>query len=64
MKHFKKFDLFGEKFAFNYNGYEKYSTRMGGFIFLIFIIFSLSYFILSFIFFFIKEKIILYNFIQ
>ena len=57
MKHFKKFDLFGEKFAFNYNGYEKYSTRMGGFIFLIFIIFSLLYFILSFIPFYKRQNL-------
>ena len=64
MKHFKKFDKFGEKFSFNYNDYEKYSTRVGGFVFLIFIIISLSYFILSFIPFYKKKKLfftILYN---
>ena len=49
MKHFKKFDKFGEKFSFNYNNYDKYSTRVGGFVFLSFIIISISYFILSFI---------------
>ena len=56
MKHFKKFDKFGEKFSFNYNDYEKYSTRVGGFVFLIFIIISLFYFILSFFPFYKKEN--------
>ena len=49
MKHFKKFDKFGENFSFNYHGYDKYSTRVGGFVFLIFIAISLIFFIFNFI---------------
>ena len=37
MKFFKNFDKFGENFSFKYNKYDKYSSRMGGFIFLIFL---------------------------
>jgi len=55
MKHFKKFDFFGEKFSFNYNGYDKYSTRVGGLIFLIFILVTILFFINSFIIFY-KRK--------
>ena len=43
MKFFKRFDFFGENFSFNYNGYNKYSTRLGGFIFLIFFLIALLY---------------------
>ena len=56
MKHYKKFDKFGENFSFNYNGYNKYSTRMGGCFFLIFIIIALFFFIINFIHFCKKEN--------
>ena len=56
MKHFKKFDKFGEKFSFKYNGYDKYSTRVGGFICLIICLISLSNFILYFIPFILKKN--------
>ena len=56
MKHFKKFDYFGENFSFNYNGYNKYSTRLGGFIYLIFIIFVEFFFISNLISFFERKN--------
>ena len=56
MKHFKKFDKFGENFSFNYNGYDKYSTRLGGIIFLIYIFISLFFFISNFIHFYYKKN--------
>ena len=56
MKHFKKFDKFGENFSFNYNGYDKYSTRLGGLIFLIYIFISLLFFISNFIHFYNKKN--------
>ena len=43
MKYFKLFDNFGENFSFNYNGYNKYSTRLGGFISLVFFLFAVLY---------------------
>ena len=47
MKNFKRLDKFGEKFSFNYNGYDKYSTRIGGLVCLIICIISLTNFILN-----------------
>ena len=47
MKHFKKFDRFGEKFSFNYHGYDKFSTRVGGFIYIIFFITTLFFIIIG-----------------
>ena len=56
MKHFKKLDKFGEKFSFKYNGYDKYSTRIGGLVCLIIYIIFLSNFILNLIPFIRKEN--------
>ena len=56
MKYLKNFDKFGENFSFKYNKYDKYSSRMGGFIFLIFFIIALSHFILKCIPFYHKEN--------
>ena len=56
MKHFKKLDKFGEKFSFNYNGYDKYSTRVGGLVCLIICVVSLANFILNLIPFVQKEN--------
>ena len=55
-KFLKKFDKFGENFSFNYHGYDKYSSRVGGFIFLIFIIIALTFFISSCFPFFRREN--------
>ena len=43
MKYFKLFDNFGENFSFNYNGYNKYSTRLGGCISLVFFLIAVLY---------------------
>ena len=56
MKFFKRFDFFGENFSFNYNGYNKYSTRLGGVIFLVFILIALFYFVDSAFPFFQREN--------
>ena len=56
MKHFKKFDQFGENFSFNYNGYNKYSTRLGGCIFLVFIFIALLFIMDGFIPFYKREN--------
>ena len=56
MKYFEKLDKFGEKFSFNYNGYDKYSTRLGGLVCLIIYLVSLSSFILNLIPFIKKEN--------
>ena len=56
MKIMKDIDIFGEKFSFNYNGYDKYSTKMGGFIFLIFIIVAMIFFVNSFISFYNRKN--------
>ena len=56
MKYLKNFDKFGENFSFKYNKYDKYSSRMGGFIFLIFFLIALSHFILKSIPFYQKEN--------
>ena len=55
-KSLKIFDKFGENFSFNYNGYDKYSTRVGGLIFLIFIVIALTFFISSCFPFFRREN--------
>ena len=55
-KFLKKFDKFGENFSFNYHGYDKYSTRVGGLIFLIFITTALIFFISSCFPFFRREN--------
>ncbi len=55
-KSLKIFDKFGENFSFNYNGYDKYSTRVGGLIFLIFITTALIFFISSCFPFFRREN--------
>ena len=49
MKHFKKLDKFGEKFSFKYNGYDKYSSRVGGLVCLIIYIIFVANFILNLI---------------
>jgi len=46
-KPLKRVDKFGEKFSFKYNGYDKYSTRVGGLVCLIFCMISLSIFIIN-----------------
>ena len=56
MKHFKKLDKFGEKFSFKYNGYDKYSSRVGGLVCLIIYIIFVANFILNFIPFIRKEN--------
>ncbi len=55
-KSLKIFDKFGENFSFNYNGYDKYSTRGVGLIFLIFITTALIFFISSCFPFFNREN--------
>ena len=55
-KSLKIFDKFGENFSFNYNRYDKYSTRVGGLIFLIFIAIALTFFISSCFPFFRREN--------
>ena len=56
MKHLEKLDKFGEKISFNYNGYDKYSTRVGGLVCLIICLVSLISFILNLIPFIKKEN--------
>ena len=55
-KHFKRADKFGEKFSFKYNGFDKYSTRVGGLVCLIFCMISFAIFIINSIPFVKKEN--------
>ena len=55
-KFLKNIDQFGVPFSFKYNSEEKYTTCLGGIIFLIFCIVSVSYFIINLIPFFRKDN--------
>ena len=50
-KMLKKLDKFGDNFKFKYNDYDKYSTSLGGLVYLFFCCISLDIFILKLIFF-------------
>ena len=52
----KKSDLFGIPFSFKYNSEEKYTTCLGGIVFIVFCIVSLSYFIINLFPFFRRES--------
>ena len=43
----KKIDFFGVPFSFKYNYEEKYTTCLGGIVFILFCIGCLSYFIIN-----------------
>lgn len=57
---FKLCDYFGVSFNFKFKDKEKYQSRFGGFVFIVFLIFSIGYFTLSFIPFF-ERKIYTLN---
>jgi len=52
----KKIDLFGVPFSFKYNYEEKFTTYLGGIIFILFCLGSLSYFIINLFPFFRREN--------
>ena len=56
MKYLKLIDKFGDKFSFKYNGFDKYSTRIGGLVCGIIFLVSFGNFIIYFIPFVKKEN--------